>query len=303
MATRFSNTLAPDATNDAHLREWAQFIEDTFVSTGGWVVTADTGQTLPSALVHPTVQTTKVGYRIYRMNDALQLNYPVFLRMDYGSGGGPPPMPPGLWVTIGTGSDGSGGITGTLLSNQSFFLGVNSYSATPVGNSYGSAFHGRCCFALFVTTNNLYPFFFGIERSRDSDGNETGDGLLLAYSPQGGGGSLFRYSRYVIRAVQTQPFQEDGVSFILTNKNPSEVFAPGDIGLGVLIHFKGVSQQPGLNWLFCNSLDMQDGASISTQLYGSLKTYQHLTSGLQVTRALTSSNYTDTNVRVLMRYD
>ena len=53
MATRFLGATQWGAANDTMFRLAAQFIEDTLVTTGGWVVTADTGQTLPSALVAP----------------------------------------------------------------------------------------------------------------------------------------------------------------------------------------------------------------------------------------------------------
>src|SRR5580765_2177935 len=103
MATRFSTTLKPDVNTDAIFRAWAQFIEDTFVTTGGWLVSTETGNTLPANLAHPTSTNQKKGFRVYKMNDSLQATYPIFIRIDYGSGNNGPN--PGIWVTIGTGSD------------------------------------------------------------------------------------------------------------------------------------------------------------------------------------------------------
>ena len=174
---------------------WTQFIEDLLVTTGRWVVTADTGQTLPSALVAPTSANQKRGYRIYRMSDALQATSPVFMRFDFGSAGAV--ALPGIWFTIGTGSDGSGNITGIVFNggaNVSPNTGCNSGGsggASLVTNSYGSAASNRVSWGMFVNGGSaIWIWVFALERTKDSTGSDTGLGLLLVYNDpatQGGG--------------------------------------------------------------------------------------------------------------------
>src|SRR3970282_1095232 len=105
MATRLDSTIYPSNATDAEFRAWVQFVEDTLVTTGGWVVTADTGQMTISTATAPGAGNTKVGYRIYRMSDVLQAANPVFVRIDYGSGAAS--TSPGMWLTIGQGSEGA----------------------------------------------------------------------------------------------------------------------------------------------------------------------------------------------------
>lgn len=308
MATRFSTALIPDNSTDAHFQAWAQFIEDVFVTSGGWVVTGDTGQTLPSALLHPTNVSLKKGYRIYRMADSLQSTYPVFMRIDFGSASGGTNIP-GIWLVIGTGSDGAGNITGVLWNGggiTSPTVSCVTSSTTQVTNSYGSADTGRGCFSMFVQTASMgYYMVFGIERTKTGSGVSTGDGLLLVYGPgtvgaNDGGLARARYLRY---AGGSQPTEELGWSYVVTNNNPSEVFTPGDVGVGILIHFIGVPTQPGTQWLVCNSSDVSVEGTINMSLYGSTRTYQHLGSTLQPGHALVGSMVIETNARVLMRYD
>jgi len=301
MATRFSSALVCMSDTDAHFQAWAQFVEDTLVTTGGWVVTSDTGQTLPSALIHTTTANVKVGYRIYRMNDSLQATYPVFMRIDYGSGSGAGNYP-GMWITIGTGSNGSGTITGILYNggaSASAIVQPNSSSSVTATNSYGSADTGRFSICLFVCATNTLVVPFGLERTKSSTGSDTGDGLLFAC--RGGGALGFNASQYLIYAGGTQPATEVGLNYILTQNNPSQTFTPGDIGVGILIHMKGTAQQPGLNWFFTNSSDVSAESFITLNIYGVSHTYQHCNSLVAIKR-LTASSITD-SARVLMRYE
>lgn len=300
MATRFQSGVVSDNATDANMRVWVQFIEDTLVATGGWVVTSDTGQTLPSAIVHPTVANTKQGYRIYRMADSLQATFPVFMRIDFGSSANV--ASPAFWVTIGTGSNGSGTITGILWNGgASATPNVANTQTTTNQNCYGSASTGRASIALFISSAaSDTALVFTIERTKDASGVDTGDGLLLVYNQVS---SSLNVSRYIIYAGGAQPTAETGLSYILTQRNPSETFAPGDLGVGILIHFKGVAQQPGTNVMIVNSSDVGAEGSFSLTLYGATRTYQHLNGRMTVTKAVAGSTAADLSARVCIRFD
>lgn len=304
MATRTSTAFYPSNTTNA-IRDWAQFVEDTLVTTGGWVVTSDTGQTLPSALVTPGATNTKAGYRIYRMADTLQSTSPVFIRIDFGSSPSGAATP-GIWIIIGTGSNGSGTITGQVFNtgaaNALCYCGGTS---TTLGNlCFGSATTSRVTLAMFVYSSNTYVWAFGIERSKDASGADTGAGLLFSYTDSVVGTGVLNASNYLILAGGSQPSKEGGMNYIITSKNPSETFAPGDIGAGVVMHFKGLVQQPGMNFMITNANDVADGGSFSLSMYGATRTYQNLRSLIiYKSMAGNSTGVSDTNVRGNIRYD
>lgn len=300
MATRTSSSLLPDNSTDAHFRAWAGFIEDTLVTTGGWVVTGDTGQTAPASLAHPTIANTKQGYRVYRMADTLQGTSPVFMRIDFGSTA--TINNPGFWVTIGTGSDGAGTITGIVWNGGASAtpnVGNSSNTTSLTNNSYGSADTNRASLALFVQSNANYHLVFCIERTKDATGADTGVGLLIGYVPPAL--ATLSRSRYIVLAGGSQPTEETGLSYILTQKNPSETFG-SDIGCGIVIPFKGVAQQPGTNVMIVNSNDVSTEGQFTLTLYSSSRTYQQLNALVPV-KALSGSNANDSNSRCGIRYD
>jgi len=299
MATRFSSTLLADNAADANFRAWAQFIEDTLVTTGGWLVTSDSGQTLPSALVHPTTTSQKMGYRVYQMNDALQATVPVFMRIDFGSSSGTAAAP-AIWVTVGTGSNGSGTITGIMMNAVQMNSAGNSSQAN---NSYGSAAPNRVAIALFCQNVTGIRLVFTLERSKDVNGNDTGAGLLCIYNSTATWLESSRYLNYATAGV-VQPSVELGLSYVLTTQNPSQSFAPGDIGVAVVSCIRGVAQQPGLNVMIVPSGDVGDQGQFSMNIYGAAHTYQQISSQCVVQKALCNANrLADNNARACIRYD
>lgn len=302
MATRTSNTLLADNSTDAHFQAWAQFIEDTLVTTGGWVYVSQTGDTSPSSLAHPTTANTKKGFRVYRMADTLQGTYPVYIRIDWGSGA--LANTPGFWTTIGTGADGSGGITGKLYDGGAVSTPIvegGSNSSSQANNSYGSADTNRASIALFINgISQLYPLVWAIERTKDANGSDTGDGLLLCYKQRpGGSNNTVNISQYLIWAGGSQPTIETGFQYILTAQNPSQTFG-GTLGVGLISHIKGTAQQPGANLVVVNSSDFGAESQFTMSLYGTSHTYQHL-NGTGVWNARAGAQ--DTTSRVAIRYD
>ncbi len=110
MTTASTNTTF-DHTTDAGFRAWVNELMTTLITTLGLTQTADTGQ-LPFPLtstVRPGT-TTAAGYYILRFNDTLQSTTPIFIKVEPGTGSSA--TQPALWVTVGTGSNGSGTLTG-----------------------------------------------------------------------------------------------------------------------------------------------------------------------------------------------
>src|ERR1035437_4296358 len=75
--------------SDANFRSFCQSVNAAMVAAG-WVQTADTGQVNNSTVTNPAASGywspgywAGGAYEIWRMNDALQSTYPVFLKIEY----------------------------------------------------------------------------------------------------------------------------------------------------------------------------------------------------------------------------
>lgn len=312
MATRFSSTLVSDITTDARFRAIAQFVEDTIVTTGGWTVSTETGDTAPASLAHPTAINVKKGFRIYKTADALTQ---VYMRIDYGSTAATSGNGFGMWITLGTGSDGAGTLSGIFFNGGSASAAtVGSASSATVGttgavNSYGSADTGRVQLGLFVSSTVANIIALSIERARDSSGTQINDILLactagnitnvFGFSPVA---ACMETSQYCITAGGTQPTPELGLAFVLTRTNPSETFG-NPVGAGVVQYFKGASQPPGVGLAVVNSSDVSAEGSFPMIVYGSSITYQHLNSLQPAVSTTATAATAATHRRVCVRYD
>ena len=298
MAIKFDNaTVVKSNSTDAFFRAWVQFVHDLLITTGGWVDPGDTGQLTIASATHPVATNTKVGYRIYRMADSLQGTAPVYMRIDYGSASANANTPQ-MWVTFGTGSNGSGTITGATFSNLTVNPGNNSTTAT---NNYGSADTSRAHLLLFCDTSQ--SMFMSIERSKDpTTGADTSDGILFAWSDGNGSIGAIRNTQYIVRAGGGQPPQETGISFVLSNQTSSAFSS--DTGVGMLLFFKSTAR-PSLGIIVVNSGDYLAEATVSLSVYGATRVYQLCNiSGSNCYMATgAASAALRSNTRVGIRYD
>ena len=93
---------------DPHFRNFVASYRAALIAAG-FVRTSDSGQIDPTTVVRPSTSQV-AGYEIWRFNDAAQATKPIFFKFEYGTG-----TTIARWVffiTIGTGSDGAGNITG-----------------------------------------------------------------------------------------------------------------------------------------------------------------------------------------------
>lgn len=135
-----------------------------------------------------------LGYEVFYINDSLHATKPVYMKFEYGTSGGIAGSGISgcqLWVTIGTGWDGSA-ITGTVFSRTSVYntgYGTGDGVATTQGQIYMSNMDGSALtFVAFptngaiVNSNTRHPGgYFVIERSRDVTGAATGQGIFVQY--------------------------------------------------------------------------------------------------------------------------
>lgn len=185
MATHMADLIL-DSSTDANFREWGKAISDRFAAFG-WVKSADTGQIDWSTVTTTTSSNSVRGYEIWRMADTFQATAPVFLKIEYSTGGSSYPQEPKIFVTLGTGSNGSGGLTGQVGTRvvQGFY---GSPSAT---TRYRCVFSGdvnRFNMCLGVNTGSgYYHLWLNVERSKDASGADTAEGAIRMGSSYSGG--------------------------------------------------------------------------------------------------------------------
>ncbi len=175
-------------TTDAKFRTWGSAMS-VALQACGLVLTTDTGQINWTTVLKATVTNTKQGYEIYKFADSLQATKPVFIRFDYGSSAVTSGNGPCVWITIGTGSNGSGTITGPTVGP----VQLNTSSGAPANtgmtyqfthstaNGYLLANFGMALTAASGLAAFSSPGVLILERTKDSTGTPTGDGITITY--------------------------------------------------------------------------------------------------------------------------
>jgi hypothetical protein len=173
MATH-SATAAFDHSSDAGFQVWMQAFHDCFEFSGQILtVTSDTGQYNPTNIATATRPSTNTpwGYRIYTFNDSANATAPIYMKIEYGTGGSSSEA--AFWWTIGNGSDGAGNITGVTVTRIQ--VNMNAYNSTTTAYPY-LASSGTGYFNIVFNKGN-FPnstgFIFCIQRSFDFSGAPT----------------------------------------------------------------------------------------------------------------------------------
>jgi hypothetical protein len=177
MATSTFSITAGNITSDATFRTLGSSISNAIAAVN-IVKTSDTGQVNWTTVTKPASANVVAGYEIWKFNDALQATYPVYIKIEYGTGGNDASFY-GLWITVGTGTDGAGNLTGNK-SNRHYLYGNGNESATRA--SYFSGDTNRLAFCLWPNLMSGQWCVFGIERTHDSAGADTNAGVHILLS-------------------------------------------------------------------------------------------------------------------------
>lgn len=194
MAKVFDTTMLPDISTDAKFRALGQWFGSQLVAMG-FVKTADTGQIDWATVLKPTGASQGRGFEVYAANDALAAASPFVVRVEYGSSNWNANSPR-FRVTVGIRTDGAGNIAlgeGTM--QPAVFCDIIGYWPGPIAWLWGttpislfSGDAGRFTTALWVNHNNQAGIgYLSIERTKDSRGNDTGEGLLIRWGLGTGG--------------------------------------------------------------------------------------------------------------------
>lgn len=266
MATKVGPVALPAFFNsNADFEAWVTGIHNA-LSSLGFVQTADTGQINPATVAAPTTTNQSVGYEIWRFNDTHQSDAPLYFKIEYGSNG-QALTGPGLWLTVGSGSNGAGTLTGQLSSRQQ--AGASAVKTAGVTLPLYACSDGSDLSLLvnYDSANNQFYEFFHIARLRDQNGSATADGAWFFNANPGGNGSqqLLPVSGSVPAAVSNS-FPAVRTDFFAR----SVVGANADI-CPVLLPVGG-------NWRYgrlaiVNPTDFGSGGTFTTTLFGATHTF------------------------------
>ena len=176
--TTVVTTTPIEHSSDATFRVWAAEVIAQLLAVG-ITQTADTGQINTGTVVRPGTN-TNAGYAIFRFNDSMQGTAPIFFRIDFGTGG--VATGPRMQLTVGTGSNGSGTISGVGLTVTT--IGGASTPASTVTNygfriCYVDGFLGFMWKLGATNGTNAVLGFFAICRSVDSSSAATAEAAAI----------------------------------------------------------------------------------------------------------------------------
>jgi len=161
-----------DMTSDAGFRTIGSNMNAMLAATG-LVQTSDTGQINWTTVTKPGAANTSAGYEIWQFTDSVGS---IYCKLEYGTGTNA--TQPGWWVTFGTGSNGSGTLTGYTTTRQETQPGFAASSTTTNFPSYACATTGAFWALIGVGASGAKAFMvFGCARTCDSTGAVTGDGF------------------------------------------------------------------------------------------------------------------------------
>lgn len=266
-------SIMPDSNTAANFRAGGSAFAAQLAAMG-LVQTADTGQIDWLTVGAPSFSDQLMGYEIWRFNDALQSTVPVYVRIEYRCGNSTTTKWV-IWIKVGFGTDGAGNLTGTQVSTTyRLAMGDN---ATLLGNSscLFSGANNRIAFALFHGVSVLsVSMFCSIERSKDANGADTGDGVIILAAQGGSGlGGYTRFSQY-LPVTGGVPNSESRWPAILSN-NASSGFGT-TLHMGVPIPLAGSMKNPGLGAMVYTVGDYAIATDITLSIYGANHIYRTL---------------------------
>lgn len=159
-----------DHSSDAGFRAWGSEL-NTKLTAAGLVNTADTGQINWTTVTRASAG-NKAGYEIWRFADST-----LYLKIEYGTASGGAGNP-GLWITTGTGSNGSGTLTGQLSTTATCHANTAPVSTSTSYTSYigRTADHLALCWKFNAATGSFPMAFFAVGKTVDNTGAATTTG-------------------------------------------------------------------------------------------------------------------------------
>lgn len=284
MATSGPTQLPAYFNTDADFRSYCQGVNAALAACG-LVQTTDTGQINNTTVTKPGAANTQAGYEIWKFNDTLQSSKPIYLRVAYGSGGAADR--PSLWLHVGTQTNGAGTLSGQLTGSAVQLAQGNSAAAGNTLPMYCSGAQSSSDARITIMcsvdgSSAARSHGFHVERTNDSSGNPSGDGIF--WMQFGAGAHL--WSAVMGSTTGSIPAGEPN-AWVLPMAN----IASGTTGTGgktvfggdtAVCPFFGILGKISVQKLFVyNDADLGGGASATLNLFGGSHTIMPLGAGVK----------------------
>ena len=208
-------------------------------------------------------------YEIWGMGDALQATSPFYLKIECGTGG--TANGPNIFVTLGTGSNGAGTLSGNVSSRVS--IGNNTGNTT---TAYVCDFSGdtnRFGCILWRNSTGTMSRIFCVDRSKNSAGSDTGDYATLVTCGYTGATqqSVFKASMDRLSPMEYSTASRWVTVLPITATSGS---VNNHVHVSPIFPMVGQVDNPSIMALVALAADYAENDSIVATLYGSAHTYK-----------------------------
>lgn len=260
--TTASWTTVVDHTSTAGFRTWGSELSAKLASVG-MVQTADTGQINWTTVTLPGTSTVG-GYEIWKLSGGA-----LYFKLEYGSGSGS--NSPAITYTVGTGSNGSGTLTGQLCTRtQSNLLGT--LNTTSTYQSFLCATASFFGLAWKVGAISAYPASavssVCVGQTVDSTGAASSTGYYVVIGAQTNTNSIRVATLQTVRTAATAATRSQGSYFSLVPGVPS-ASTDGTNNQAYLHWLDTPAVQPALHTCSIRANELTLGSTFSATLVGS----------------------------------
>lgn len=289
MGSRILNSTAA-VSSDALFRAWCGEIKDALLAYG-WTQTADTGQINFTTVTRPGTN-TYAGYAIFAMGDALQATSPIFFKFRPGTASSA--NYPLLECQIGTGTNGSGTLTGNVTTAVGMLL--NS-TTNPGSICLSSGSTSRFTMAFWADNDQAKGIYVNVERDLDTSGATQSDGAssLCTYD---NGGPLARNQFLPKAALGAVPAYEDKL-IVCTPYSVAPSVGQSKSTISPVRMAYGPLRNPILGYMVTNR-QYASFANVPITRYGVARNYVSLNSSAFNATSVSSANGTNS---LMMLYE
>lgn len=311
MATQQS-FLVGDNSTLANFKSWGSTLS-AWMATAGWLQSADTGQVNWST-VATVPSSSAFVYEIWEPNDSLTNFY---LKIEYGTSSNSSTTP-SLRISIGTGTNGAGTLTGFVTTPIIMNQQATTPSATTTYECDFSGAAGRIGAMMWrnAPSGHYVNQMFAVERSLNSSGAYTGTYVTLYFGGpinSASGNSAANFSQQTVYfGVGVAPFPAGGSGLQVrgVNNNASGVSSSvstsfnGAIPLDMATPCVGFYDYAGTAVGSVWGADVSEGVTFTATLYGTSHTFMPSKAGAFGTAGPSNwSGYSSSAYAVCMRYD
>lgn len=276
MSTR-SSSIAPSNASNALYSAWVNEIYNSLIAFG-WVQTSDTGQsTFGGTLTAPVGINTYPDVGIFRMDDSLQSTAAVFMRLDFGEAATADNC--GLKITVGIGgTNGAGTLTGTVMPQQTIVAFNGPTASAVVKPCYTSGTSSSFAMNFWNSgLTNTPSIVLYVERDRDTNGNETDDGVNIVGNTQYANTGANLYFSFFLETGGGVGAVETKLMALMSPQSTQS--AGGLVGVAPVRCALGPLRNPMLTCLMYARTDFTDQTQNPVTIYGASHNYLMLRPG------------------------